>query len=121
MSKKLIELIKSSNFIIIYGNANSGKSLLMSKLFHSPNLLGIKLTNLSDLNYKSESANVFLDHFDYDDETLIKHYQKQKNRLFVVAKQVEPCKEASDLCIQTCGIDKELKHLYLRVAKGNKK
>ena len=61
MSKTLINLIKNSKLVTITGPIGSGKSLLLTKLAHHPQLKGTILTSKEQLTSLPSQENVFID------------------------------------------------------------
>ena len=61
MTKTLINLIKNSKLVTITGPIGSGKSLLLTKLAHHPQLTGTILTSKGQLTSLPSQGNVFID------------------------------------------------------------
>ncbi|KLL04747.1 MAG: hypothetical protein MRERV_12c003 [Mycoplasmataceae bacterium RV_VA103A] len=64
MPKTLINLIKKSNLIIIYGHLGTGKSLLLTKLANHPDFQGNIYQGNFSLDDVSVQGNIFIDDLD---------------------------------------------------------
>lgn len=82
MTKQLIQLIKNSNLVIVTGKICSGKSLLLTKLTHHPQLAGKTITSKRWSASSPAPANFFvgcLDNKEHDQ--LIKEIYEQEKLL----------------------------------------
>ena len=133
MKKTLINLIKNSNLIIITGLIGSGKSLLLTKLAHHPQLGGTIITSKEQLTSLSPQGNVFI-----DDEYFMtwnsideKDYQKiidNQQKLILCSQRFQynwiKIREQVDLIIRTKGVKQQWwfgweKYLQLEVHRNN--
>lgn len=129
MSKYLINLIKKSKFVIITGPIGSGKSLLLTKLAHHPQLTGSIITSEKQLTSLSLKENVFID--EGNSLLVLQYYQQIINYqqrlilsgcrfLFTSIK----IRDQVDLIIRTKGIKKRWwfgweKYLQLEISHNS--
>jgi len=131
MTNKLINLIKKSNVIVISGAIGTGKTLLMSKIFRSPNLPGKRLRNspfssVTGIKYFLEEFSLLLWEKSegktksfLNDIQIARHYNQRY--FLVINKDSElfaGVRAAVDLYIETKGVTEDEKWLHL-VVKHN--
>jgi hypothetical protein len=75
-NNKIIELIKESNVIIIYGGVGRGRKLLFTKLSQHPKLAGIIYRGGFKLSDLSTTGNIYI-----DDLNLVSNFSPSSNPL----------------------------------------
>jgi hypothetical protein len=138
-NKKIIELIKESNVIIIYGGVGRGRKLLFTKLTQYPELAGIIYRGDFKLSDLSTTGNIYIDDLNLvskftpssnplEIKEQLKQWQeflstarKRQQRIFITTTEdLIKVKELADLIITARGLSVDEKdYLSLTIQKGD--